>query len=174
MTGSSSINHSVDNKERRLEDIKVIRELAENNFNSGLLCAESVVSAIAEYQGIDNILIPKMATAFCSGMGRTCGTCGALSGAILGLSLGLGRESTADSVEASYDATTKLVTEFEREFGAKDCHKLLGCDIGTPEGRLIFKSQNLRERCVEFTGKATEIAVKILGKMSNHVGAVGA
>ena len=167
------MNPSADIKERNVEDIKVIRELAENNFNNGLLCAESVVSAIAEYQNIDNILIPKMATAFCSGMGRTCGTCGALSGAILGLSLGLGRETTADSIEPAYDATTKLVTEFEREFGAKDCHKLLGCDIGTPEGKLIFESQNLRERCVEFTGKATEIAVKILTKIPSNISSVG-
>ena len=56
---------------------------------------------------------------FCSGMARTCGTCGALTGAVMGVSLGLGRESTNDSVAKSYEATQSLVTQFESEFGAK-------------------------------------------------------
>ena len=147
-----------------MDEPQRIREIAESNFKNGLLCAESVVSALANHQGVDHPLIPKMATAFCSGMGRTCGTCGALTGAIMGISIGLGRDSKDDSVNSSYHATQALINAFVNEFGAKNCDQLLGCDIGTPEGQAIFKSQNLSKNCSEYTGRATEIAVQILTK----------
>ncbi|MDO6545410.1 C-GCAxxG-C-C family protein [Photobacterium sanguinicancri] len=145
------------------ESIKFGR-LAEIHFENGLLCAESVVSAIAEYQGVDDHLASKMATGFCSGVARTCGPCGALSGAVMGISLALGRESKSDTVVATYEATQELVEKFESEFGAKDCHKLLGCDIGTEEGMAHFRSHNLRANCSNYTRKAAEIAVSILSK----------
>jgi C_GCAxxG_C_C family probable redox protein len=137
---------------------------AETNFESGLLCAESVVTAIAEHQGIDCSNIPKVATAFCSGMARTSGPCGALTGAVMGISLVLGRESTKGSVADTYNATQQLVEQFETEFGAKECHKLLGCDLGTEEGLVHFRANNLRARCSGYTGKSAEMAVSILTK----------
>ena len=48
-----------------------VRRLAEEASDSGLYCAEAVVSALARAQGIESGLVPKMATAFCSGMART-------------------------------------------------------------------------------------------------------
>ena len=145
-----------------MEDAKKVGKLAESYFEDGLLCAESVVTALAEYQGVDDKLASKMATAFCSGMARTCGPCGALSGAVMGVSLALGRDSKNDSVAETYEATQELVKRFENEFGAKDCHKLLGCDIGTELGMEKFRSQNLRSNCVRYTGKAAEFAAQIL------------
>ncbi|MFB9152874.1 C-GCAxxG-C-C family protein, partial [Vibrio gallaecicus] len=95
---------------------------------------------------------------------RTCGPCGALSGAVMGISLVLGRESLSDTVSTTYEATQELVEKFESEFGAKDCHKLLGCDIGTEEGMEYFRSHNLRSNCSNYTRKAAQIAVQILSK----------
>ena len=37
-------------------------------FDSGFYCAESVLLAIAESQGIESDLIPRIATGFCSGI----------------------------------------------------------------------------------------------------------
>ncbi len=149
-----------------MDDAKNIGKIAESHFENGLLCAESVVTAIAEYHGVDNKLVSKMATAFCGGMARTCGQCGALSGAVMGISLALGRDSKDDTVTEAYEATQELVQRFENEFGARDCHKLLGCDIGTKQGMEQFKSLNLRANCTKYTGKAAEIAVKVLSKYS--------
>ncbi|KGY11210.1 hypothetical protein NM22_16635 [Vibrio tubiashii] len=149
-----------------MEETSEIKALAVSHFNSGLLCAESVVSALATYQNQQHEVLPKIATAFCSGMSRTCGTCGALTGAIMGISLGLGREDKAESVEKSYQATQKLVSRFETEFGSKNCHELLGCDIGTDEGLRKFKTDGLRTNCVEYTGRAAELAVQILKQVS--------
>ena len=145
-----------------MEEAKKIGKLAESHFENGLLCAESVVSALAEFQGVDDKLASKMATGFCSGMARTCGPCGALSGAVMGVSLALGRDSKNDTVAETYEATQELIKRFENEFGAKDCHKLLGCDIGTEIGMEQFRSQNLRVNCIRYTGKAAEFAVQVL------------
>lgn len=146
------------------EFVSNVRRSAEDSFASGLYCAESVVLALAEVQGIESDLLPKLATAFCSGMARTCGTCGALTGAIMGVSLALGRTQANESVQPSYSATQRLVREFEKEFGARDCHLLLGCDLATPEGQAMFRDKKLGERCIRFTGKAAAIAAAIVAE----------
>jgi len=140
-----------------------VRKSAEESFASGLYCAESVVLALAKAQGIESDLLPRIATAFCSGMARSCGTCGALTGAMMGVSLALGRSEAKASVQPSYDATQRLIREFEQEFGARDCHVLLGCDLNTPQGQAMFRDQRLGQRCVQYTGKAAEIAARIVG-----------
>ncbi len=139
-----------------------IRKEAEDAFASGLYCAESVVLSLARAQGIESDLLTRMATGFCGGMARTCGTCGALTGAIMGLGIALGRSRSGGSVEDAYAGTQRLIREFEQAFGARDCHVLLGCDLGTPEGQASFREQQLAERCIGYTGKAAEIAATIL------------
>jgi hypothetical protein len=39
-------------------------------FESGFLCAESVLLAVSEAEGVRSDLIPKIATGFCSGMDK--------------------------------------------------------------------------------------------------------
>ena len=141
-----------------------VRRSAEDSFASGLYCAESVVLAVADELGIASEHLPRIATAFCSGMARTCGTCGALTGAIMGVSLAFGRAESGQSVQPSYAATQRLVREFEKEFGARDCHVLLGCDLSTAEGQATFRENKLGERCARYTGKAAEIAAHIISE----------
>ncbi len=73
-------------------------------FNYGYGCAESVLLAIAEYQGIKSELIPRMASGFCGGMAHTNGLCGAVSGAVLALNLVHGRDNFNQSREKNYEA----------------------------------------------------------------------
>lgn len=141
-----------------------IRQAAEDAFSSGLYCAESVLSVFAKAQGVESKLVPKLATAFCSGMARTCGPCGALTGAVMGVSLSLGRTATEQTVQASYAVTQELVRKFETEFGARNCDELLGCDLATPEGQATFKENRLHERCKVYTGRAAEIAASLLSQ----------
>lgn len=141
-----------------------VRRLAEEASASGLYCAEAVLTALAKAQGIDSELIPKMATAFCGGMSRTCGPCGALTGAIMGLGLSLGRSNAEQTADAAYSATRELVRAFEAEFGGRNCDQLLGCDIGTPEGQAVFRDRRLHRRCARYTARAAEIAATLLAK----------
>src|SRR5512137_1149466 len=87
-------------------------------FRSGFYCAESVLQAVAESQGIRSELIPRIATGFCSGISRTGGMCGAVSGAIMGINLAAGRNSPGESIETSYALTRELVRRFEKQFGS--------------------------------------------------------
>lgn len=143
-----------------------VRRSTEDAFNSGLYCAESVFLALARAQGVESAIIPKIATAFCSGMSRTCGTCGALTGAMMGLSLAFGRSSVGQPVQPSYSASQQLIREFEQEFGARNCDELLGCDLGTPQGQAIFHDNRLHERCRRYTVRAAEIAASLIAKAS--------
>jgi C_GCAxxG_C_C family probable redox protein len=96
-----------------------------------------------------------------------CGTCGALTGAMMGLSLAFGRADPRQSVQPAYAATQRLMREFEQAFGARDCHALLGCDLNTPEGQAKFREDRLGERCAEYTGKAAEIAARIISETND-------
>lgn len=153
---------SIDENSRATRFAAEVRSLAEESFDSGMYCAEAVVIALARAQRIDSELVPKMATAFCSGMSRTCGTCGALTGAVLGLSLSLGRSNARESAAATYAATSQLVRTFEDEFGGRDCKQLLGCDISTAEGHAVFDREQLYSRCERYTSRAAEIAATLL------------
>ena len=142
-----------------------VREYAEASFASGLYCAESVVLAIAGQLGIQSELLPKIATPLCSGLSRTCGTCGAVSGALLGIGLALGRSTPDGSVEPAYGAARSFIREFEQAYGSCNCQVLLGgCDLNTPEGQAHFAGQNLMQQCLKMTGKAAEIAARIIAE----------
>jgi hypothetical protein len=82
----------------------------------------------------------------------------------MGVSLALGRTEASQSVQPSYTATQRLIREFEQEFGARDCHALLGCDLNTSEGQSTFRENRLSERCAKYTGKAAEIAARIISE----------
>ncbi len=139
-----------------------IKASAEDHFKNGLMCAESVVVTLTEAHGIESELLPKAATAFCGGMSRTCGTCGALTGAVMGVSAILGREEAGESYDAPFQAAATVINKFEEEFGSRNCHELLGCDLGTTEGQKTFKENRLYVRCLNYTGRAAELAEETL------------
>src|SRR5512136_1019501 len=119
-------------------------------FKSGYFCAESVLQGIAENQGIQSDLIPKIATGFCSGISRTGGMCGAVSGAIMGINLVAGRSSPSESIEISYALTQKLISQFEKQYGSANCRQLIGCDLATEAGQRTFLENNLMEQCYHY------------------------
>ncbi len=131
-------------------------------FNSGFYCAESVLMAVAESRGIQSELIPQIATGFCSGMARTGGQCGAVSGAIMALGLLTGRHSPTESVESNYALVRELTKQFAERFGSTNCRALVGCDLDTPEGQRAFRANRLIERCYDYAEGATRMAMSLL------------
>jgi len=131
-------------------------------FKSGYFCAESVLLSIAENQGIQSDLIPKIATGFCSGISRTGSVCGAVSGAIMGINLVAGRSSPSESIESSYTLTQKLISLFEKQHGSIHCRQLIGCDLDTEEGQRYFLQNHLMERCLQYAEDATHMAVSLI------------
>ena len=131
-------------------------------FKSGFFCAESVLQAIAESRGIQSDLIPRIATGFCSGISRTGGICGAVSGALMGINLVAGRNSPTDSIELSYTLTQELISRFEMQYGSINCRQLIGCDLATDEGQRYFMENQLMDQCLQFAEGATIIAVSLI------------
>ena len=134
-------------------------------FKSGFFCAESVLQAIAESQGIQSDLIPKIATGFCSGISRTGGMCGAVSGGIMGIGLVAGRDSPAESLEPAYTLVQKLISTFEKQYGSVNCRQLIGCDLDTEAGQRYFMENNLMERCLQCAADATSMAVSLIDEL---------
>ena len=82
----------------------------------------------------------------------------------MGMGLTLGRTKADASIQPSYTAAQNLIKEFELEFGSRECHVLLGCDLNTQEGQEMFREQGLSAQCTKYTGKAAEIAARILSR----------
>ena len=131
-------------------------------FESGYYCAESVLLAIAEEKGIESELIPKVATGFCTGLSRTCGMCGAVSGATLGISLLTGRSSPDESLEENHALVHSLVARFQDRFGSIECRDLIGCDLSTEDGQAFFDQNDLFELCKQYVAEATTMALLLL------------
>jgi len=132
-------------------------------FESGLYCAESIVLAMAESQGIQSPLLPKIATGFCGGVADTGGMCGALAGAIMGIGLAAGRTSPDEPIDPAFRLSRELLNAFEREFGSINCRQLTGCDLTTEAGRRAFEEGGVFARCQRYVESAATIATRLIG-----------
>ena len=130
-------------------------------FDQGYYCAESVLLSVAEAAGKSEGLSLEIATGFCSGMSRTAGPCGAVTGAVMALGLVSGRSDADQSVERNDQRTRGMGARFGERFGSGNCSELLGCDLGTAEGQARFRDQRLGERCREYTITAAALAGEI-------------
>lgn len=92
------------------------------------------------------------------------GTGGALTGAITGVSLARGRSEASPSAQRSYAAGQRRVRAFVQEFGAPECHALLGCDLNTPEVQPTLREDRLSEHGAKYTGMAAAVAAGIISE----------
>lgn len=116
-------------------------------FDRGFSCAEAVFLAGSRGLGIEDPLIPKVATGFGGGLSRTKSLCGAVSGAVLVLGLKYGRAVLEDDRSAILDKVKELVADFRQEFKSDNCFELTGLDFDSPEGQKEYKEKIHAERC---------------------------
>jgi C_GCAxxG_C_C family probable redox protein len=121
-----------------------------------------VLLAVAEHKEIDSELIPRIATGFCSGMARTGGMCGAVSGGIMAIGLYLGRTSPEDNLDPCYDAVHSFLDEFSAKFHSLNCLELTGVHLGTPEGQKAFNETGKIADCTNFVSEAARIVMEIV------------
>ena len=118
--------------------------------------------AVAEHKDIKNELIPRIATGFCSGVARTGGMCGAVSGGVMAIGFSLGRTSSTESVDACYGAVKNFLDQFTAQFNSTSCLELTGVHLGTPEGQIGFKESGKVSECTNFVGEAAGMVVQIV------------
>ncbi len=118
--------------------------------------------AVAEHKGIENELIPRIATGFCSGMARTGGMCGAVSGGIMAIGLYLGRTLPTDNIDPCYQAVHTFLENFTAQFNALSCLELTGVHLGTAEGQAAFNKKGKINDCTNYVGEAARLVVEIV------------
>ena len=139
-------------------------KLAESYASQRFLCSESCLMALARCQGVDSPLIPRIATGFGAGVGRSGEVCGAITGAVMGLSIRYGRDTVEPIKDRRpYWYATELLERFRAERGGLTCPALLGLDIAKPEDYEEYSRRNLwASNCTKYILSATGIARDII------------
>jgi C_GCAxxG_C_C family probable redox protein len=142
------------------ETLKLAEAYAEQRF----LCSESCLMALAKAQGIESPIIPRIATGFGAGIGRSGETCGAVTGAVMGLSIRYGRDRVEPIKDRRpYWYATELLERFMKKHGAFTCPVLLGLDIAKQSDYDEYNKRNLWvNNCTKYILSATAIACDIL------------
>jgi C_GCAxxG_C_C family probable redox protein len=141
-----------------------IVEKAVSRFREGYLCSEAVLMTFAEVYGIKCGQIPKIATGFGAGIGRSGSLCGALTGAIMALGLKYGRKTLneTEAYEKCLAKSLQLYGKFKEEFGSTLCRDLTECDLTTAEGRRKYMEQQVREKkCIRYVENSMKTLLKI-------------
>ena len=140
------------------------QKLAETYAGQRFLCSESCLMALAKCQGVESPIIPRIATGFGAGVGRSGEICGAVTGAIMGLSLRYGRDRVNPiNDRRPYWYATELLKRFNVEHSNLRCPALLGLDMAKPEEYEEYNRRNLwLHNCTSYIISATGIAWDII------------
>lgn len=142
-----------------------IHNLATENHDQGLNCAESVLDALIRCGVVD--LPPEslaLCTGFGGGIGMTGNTCGALSAAILALGSKFGRRDPFGTEleirkkelrTTGYRVFNSLVNAFIEQNGSAICR-----EISSRHG--AWQGQKRKEACTSISGYAAVLAYRYL------------
>ena len=138
--------------------------LADSYASQGYLCSESCLMALAKCQGVEDPLIPRIATGFGAGIGMNGEICGAITGAVMGLGIKYGRDKVEHPENRRpYWYSTELLKRFRSEYGEIRCSTLLGLDIAKAEDLEEYYRRSLWvNNCTRFIISATSIACDII------------
>jgi len=152
-------------------------ERAVGYAEEGFLCSESVLMALRDALGVSCGCVPRIATGFAAGIGRTGNLCGAFTGAVMGLGLALGRDRPGTGERVPHWYSQRMAKTFEEAEGSLTCPGILGLDIGDPDDYQKYRERNTwgtvcRDLIKTATGLAYDILVeeKVLG-VDAHTGA---
>lgn len=125
-------------------------EIAKQNFESGLNCAQAVLLAFCDDLGFDADIAKMLSAPFGGGMGRLREVCGTVSGMLM--ALGLASKNTQKA--ELYRETQALADRFKADNGSIICRDLLGLrikgkDTPVPEKRTdeYYKARPCSELC---------------------------
>lgn len=128
-------------------------------------CAESVLTAVCRELGVESELVPRIATAFGGGMGRSGEVCGAVTGALMGIGVKLGREQPEQSVTEINTLARRLLQGFREQMGSIYCRDLTGMDLSTTEGLQQYRASDVPVRvCLRAVGFAYDKTLELLSQ----------
>lgn len=117
-----------------------------------------------EHLGVEDPLIPGMATGFGAGIGRKGLICGALVGSVMAIGMKCGRTDARDEEAKAkvYEACAELCNRFEREFGSRECRDLTGIRMDDPEERKKWLAAGGMEKCAAIVERAAGMLCGII------------
>ena len=134
------------------------RDKAFQYHSTGFHCAEAVSKAVMEIYGITSKDIPKVASAFGAGIGRTKqDLCGGLAGAFIAIGALYGRTDVGTDWTDVAESAAKLRKKFIQEYGSTNCAAILEA----------FGPQENMMRCKQLSGEIAKMVVDILPEKDN-------
>lgn len=131
---------------------KAVHNFVHDSFN----CAEGVVAAVSEADGLEPRALTALATPFGGGIGSLGHVCGAITGALMMIGKHAALEG-ASRAETRRRAQV-LYQRFESTFGATDCRTLTAHDCNAAGGA----PYDIRN-CAKYLRLATETAALLRG-----------
>lgn len=130
------------------------KQIAKDRFNSGLNCAQTILTTYTSDFNFDEKSALSIACGFGAGMGRMQKTCGAVTGSFM--VLGLYNYSKHKDNPTRKEETYKMIQEFNHRFiennKTTECRELLKCNLNTEEGEKYAKENNvfteICEKCI--------------------------
>ena len=117
-----------------------------------------------EYLGIQDSLLPRLATGFGGGIGRKGSLCGAFTGSIMTIGMKLGRTNPKDkeAVSKVYAKCQEFWNQFEKEFGNIECYPLIGFHLDNEEERQRWLKQGGMEKCAAIVEKTAQMLCEFI------------
>jgi C_GCAxxG_C_C family probable redox protein len=143
------------NEMNKMNDI----EKAVQYFNAGFSCSQAMLLTYGTRFGLDEHTAIRLGTGFSGGMARNAEVCGAITGAIavLGLKYGMTKLGEDSKKANTFEVVNNFIGNFRKKHESILCRDLLGCDIGTEEGRKLAVDENrFKTLCPEFVRAAAE------------------
>ncbi|BAX80109.1 C-GCAxxG-C-C family protein [Labilibaculum antarcticum] len=143
--------------------MKEIEEKAVHSFYNGMNCAQSVVTAYADYLKFDPDMALAVSNGFGGGMGKMQKTCGAVTGSfmVLGIYNSKKHPGNIDARNATNEMIQKFTANFTALYDSLDCKALLNCDFTTQEGEKEFLDLDLKKnicsKCITDSIKLIEV-----------------
>lgn len=140
-------------------------EEATERFQTSMNCAQSVLATYCEDLGLDVDTAITLTAPFGGGMSRREQACGAITGGLMVIGLRFGTTDTDDK-EMKAEVlmrSQRFLDLFKARNGGLRCDELLGVDIGTREGQMLARKEDLFKRvCPNFVKEACEVLEMVL------------
>jgi C_GCAxxG_C_C family probable redox protein len=134
---------------------KRIEEIAFDYHCNGFHFAEAVSKAVVESFAAPSDAIPRVATAFGGGIGRSFeDVCGALAGGIIAIGFLFGRSQTGADWRDAYESAAELRLRFFESYGTTNCKELLS----------RFGEQTNMMTCKKLSGAVAGMVAQIVQK----------
>jgi C_GCAxxG_C_C family probable redox protein len=123
--------------------------------------------AVCQEYGIENEIIPRIASGFAGGIGNTGSVCGSIIGAVMAIGLVKERGNTMEDALQNLAVIQEFRRRFEAEMKTINCRELTGLDLSTEEGiKQLMNSDTPQTVCFPAVAAAYRLAMDLLKENS--------